>query len=136
LGKERAEYRVPWDDAAEIVGGDEALIRLLNLGGQRRRSVRSRYQNQGVPIQSIGREMHLAWRGKQPRKAIEAEELRRALDLIREIHRATRGTGPSWSSVIWLLTAGLDALPKVGERYRPLATDIDPPPDIERVGRP
>lgn len=60
----RSVYRIPWDDAALIVGGEEILLRILGLASRSRKSTKSRKAGD-VPIQDIGKQIHEAWKKNQ-----------------------------------------------------------------------
>lgn len=54
----RTSYLVPWADAVALVGE-----RALTHRGEAEKApaIISRYKNQGVPVQEVGRELHAAW---------------------------------------------------------------------------
>jgi hypothetical protein len=59
--KRRQSVRVPWRDAVQLFGDETSLVKYLtrpaivhDLGDKDRASTRSKYRDQGVPIQEIG----------------------------------------------------------------------------------
>lgn len=128
----RQVYLVPWADVVDIFGGDEeAAMRALKVerpshGRDATKSKRSRFVNDGVPVQNIGPQIHAAWKGKLPRRVPEPEPLRLAVDRLRELYRISRGGDMrSWNAINDILHMAVGALPRVGERYRP--NGADPP---------